>query len=172
MSDAEDKSIDLQLESYRLLVGLVQAEEQLLWSRNQVFLVINGAMVTALGLVRPSSNIPLSISSALISNELYIAICIVGALMNFLWLTMIFRSEAFYNHWFEQLKYLEREYLDPIKIFQYADDYFSKGEITLGNQTFRLPREAKFVKIYKALVITSLGFLMVWIILAGSRIIS
>lgn len=161
-------SSDLPLEAYKMLAEIMQSEEKLLWDRNQVFLIINGAMITALGLIRPAQAAP-AVGQTLnvgAPKEFFLAICVIGALVSFLWLTTILRSEAFYNHWFEQLKYLERQYLAPIQTFQLADDYFAKGEITLGTEKFKLPREAKIIRIYQALVITAAGFLVTWVILA------
>lgn len=159
---------DLPLEAYKMVADMIQSEEKLLWDRSQAFLVINAAMVTALGLIRRAQDSTAVAATVNVSrpNEFFLALCVIGALASFLWLTTIFRSEAFYNHWFEQLKFLERQYLDPIKTFQLADDYFTKGEITLGSEKFKLPREAKIIKIYHALLITSVGFLATWVLVA------
>lgn len=154
---------DLPLEAYKMLAEILGAEEKLLWDRNSVFLVINAAMVTALGLIRAAQGPSAAAQSVNIG---FFALCIIGALACLLWLTTIFRSEAFYNLWYEQLKFLEKEYLDPIKTFQLADDYFERGEIELGGKKFKLPRTANIIHIYQALMVTSLGFLATWIILA------
>jgi hypothetical protein len=156
------KSSELPLEAYKLLVGLIEHEEQMLWSRNQAFLVINGAMITALGVIRPSQ----SPSPTVTPKEFYLAFCAVSVLANLLWLLIILRSEAFYNYWAEQIKYLEGKYLAPINTFQLGDEYFSKGEVMLGNEKLKLPRGARVLRIYQTLSIVSLGFLAIWVVLA------
>lgn len=154
---------DLPLEAYKMLANIIQSEEKLLWDRNSAFLTINAAMVTALGLIRVTEG-PGAQEQAF--NLGFFALCVIGALECFLWLTTIFRSEAFYNLWYEQLKYLEREHLDPVKTFQLADDYFTKGEIELAGEKLRLPRTAKIMRIYRALAVIPVAFLATWIILA------
>lgn len=156
---------DLPLEAYKMLGGMIQSEEKLLWERTQVFLAINGAMVTALEFIRPATGSAGEGQAANTgtSKEFLLAVCIVGAIASLLWIFTILRSEAFYNHWFEQLKYLERQYLDPIKTFQFADDFFRKGEVMLGTQKLTLPLAVKVIRIYQALLIASVISLAIWI---------
>jgi hypothetical protein len=170
MSLSLPHSYELPLEVYKLLVALFEHEEQMSWNRTQAFMVINGVMITALGVIRPTqsttTNVPLPTSMTSTPKELFVAICVIGALISFLWFTTILRSEAFYNHWIDQLKYIEKEYLAPIKTFQLADDYFAKGEVVLGEEKFKLPKVAKVIHIYQVLVLTSVSFLIIWSVLA------
>ncbi len=159
MSAPQPSAVDLPLEGYKILVTLLTQEESLLWSRSQAFLVINGGMVTILGLIfqRSVPGIPKPVP---------LAICLVGVITCALWFVIIRRSEAFYDHWYDQLEYLEKQYLKPLAIFQYADQFFAKGRIKLGDEEFTLDTLARQMRIYVATLITSVIFLITWAILA------
>ena len=152
----------LQLEAYKLLVGMAQQEETFFWRRSEFFIVINGGLFSALGLILPkdgtSGNHPL--------NFVPVTICVVGVVLCLLWLFTAARGEAFFNLWNEQLKYLEQTYLSPIKIYRNADKYFIKGRIKLGKEEFKLNFLARWIKITHALEISSVIFSLVWVVLA------
>jgi len=154
---------ELALEAYKLLVGLLQTEEQILWTRNQAFLAINGAMLAVLGFLQPGANSPtkaLNISPGAI----LLAICFTGLILSLLWFFTILRSKAFYDHWFEHLRSLEAQHLAPIAIFERAETYFTTHRITFAKGTFRLPWLAR-LRIYLALEITSLAIAATWLLL-------
>ncbi len=156
----QPKEYELPLEAYKLLVSQLQQEESLSWRRIEVFLVVNGGLIGILGLLRsPGITTPTL-------KPISLAICVFGFVMCFLWLIIVRRSEAFYNHWYEQLKFLEKKYLAPINIFQVADEYFAKGRIKLGQEQFKLDFLSRLIRIYHALIVALLIFMVVWLILA------
>lgn len=153
----------LPLEAYKLLVGMLQQEEMFLWRRSEFFIVINGALYSALGLILPKGDMSGPFSLQLIP----IIICAVGVVLCLLWLFTTARGEAFFNYWQEHLKYLEHDFLSPIRIFQGADEYFLNRSITLGKEgnELKLPFLARLLKITCALEISSSIFGVVWLIL-------
>ncbi len=162
MSANLSKDTELALEAYKLLVNIVLQEEKMVWDRTQTFLIINGALVTAVSILRGviGTNEPAP------PKEIYYVVCIVGFWLGCLWLSVVLRSKAFYDHWFEQLRYLETTHLSPINIYNFAEDYFVQGKLTLGKTTFLLPRRAKLIPIYTALAFTSVLFILIWVAIA------
>ena len=158
---------NLALEGYKILVGMLNHEEDLFWTRNQAFLVINGALVTILGLIAPGGKVSLGSPK-----PIELTICLIGILICGLWFMTIRRSEAFYNIWYEQLKYLEKQYLKPLAIFQNAEEFFAQGRIKLGEQELRLDALAKESRIYLATVAAASILLVTWALLALSILLS
>ncbi len=150
------------LETYKLLTDLLQHEEDLFWRRNEVFLVINGGMITLLGLILPRQVVAVAPAVKVIS----LAICTVGVIMCLLWLIVIKRGEAFYNYWYEQLDFLETQYHAPVNIFLIADEYFKKGRIKIGDVELKLGFLSRRMRIFQALMVASLIFIVVWLSLA------
>jgi hypothetical protein len=152
----------LPLEAYKLLVGLLQQEETFIWRRSEFFIVVNGALFSALGLILPKDDMSGPFSLRLVP----IVICAVGVILCLLWLFTTARGEAFFNYWEEHLKYLEHDFLSPISIFQDVDKYFSKKRIKLGKaKPLKLPFLARLLKITRALEVSSSIFGVVWLIL-------
>jgi hypothetical protein len=162
MSTQPPREYELPLEAYRLLAKLLQHEEALFWRRNDVFLALNGGLVVVLGLIRPPQAETVNPTPKILTYM----ICSIGLVMCFLWLTTVRRSEAFYNHWYEQLKFLEKQYLAPISVFQIADEYFAKGRIKLGEEEFKLDFLSRQMRIYHALIGAPLVFLVAWLSLS------
>ena len=164
MSNQQTDPCKLPLEAYKLLVSQLQQEDSLSWKRIEIFLIVNGGLIGILGLGRSSGVVTPPIQG--ISLAISLAICVIGFFMCFLWLVIVKRSEAFYEHWYEQLKFLEKEYLTPINIFQVADDYFTNGKIKLGQVEFKLDRVSRLIHIYHALIVAVIIFMLVWLALA------
>jgi len=159
MPSTLSKAQQLQLEAYRILTGLLQNDDNLFWRRTDILLAINGGMLTAIGLMAKLQNAATSLRAVLV------AVCFVGVIVCVFWLFIARRSEAFYNHWYEQLKFLERKYLAPMKIFQIADEFFSKGRVKLGSEEFKLGFLARTVHMFVAMQILSVVFSFVWALL-------
>lgn len=145
----------LPLEAYKILAELLRHDDNLFWRRNEVMLVINGGMLTVLGWFLRSSS----------SKAISLAICVIGFVMSILWLLIVKRSEAFYNHWYEQLKFLEKHYLAPVNIFQIADQYFATGQIKLGEETFKLDFLSRRMRMFQAMQVASLVLAIIWLAL-------
>jgi hypothetical protein len=156
MSSSEPKSQELQVEAYKILVSQLQNDDNLFWRRNDVLIAINGGMLTVIGLMLSSRMITPSLTAV------SIAICAIGVVVCVLWLLIAKRSEAFYNHWYEQLKFIERQYLTPVRIFQIADEYFSKGYIILGKEHFKLDFLSRSLHMFTAMQILAVIFSIVW----------
>jgi hypothetical protein len=123
--------------------------------------VINGALFSVLGLLLPKNNPSGIFSQPLVPT----IICGVGVVLCLLWLFTTARGEAFFNYWQEYLKYLEKDFLSPVSIFQDADKYFLKWSIELGERKLNLGFLPRLLKITRVLEISSLIFAAVWLVL-------
>lgn len=150
------------MEAYKILVDLLKHDENLFWKRNDFMVAINGGLLTILGLLQ-SAKAPMSSNLKSVS----LAMCLMGCLINILWLFVAKRSEAFYNHWYEQLELLERQHLNLINIFRTADEYFATGRIVLGTKLFELDFSSRFVRMFKVVQILTLIMAIVWFTLTG-----
>jgi hypothetical protein len=150
----------LSLEAYKILVDLLKKDDTLFWQQNSIFLAINGGLMTLLGAIQPKdSNIIIPVMMIAIS----FLICLLAAVICIMWFLISNRFIAFYDHWFEQIKYLEKEYLKPIQVFTWADEYFTgRKELTLGEKYFKLDRVSKFIKISSAIKCLSLTLGTAW----------
>ena len=148
---------DLHMEAYKILVSMLQKDDELFWKRNDVLIAINGGLLTIVGFLQSSDNVE---SLKAIS----CAICLIGFASCVFWFLIAKRGVAFYDHWYEQLKYIENQYLNPIQIFNTADLYFEKGYIKLGNKELSLNRWAR-LKMFSAMQFLALFFCVVWICL-------
>jgi len=117
-------------------------------------------MLTVIGIMNSSGA-----ASNIKAKAISIAICGMGVLVCFFWFLIARRSEAFYNHWYEQLKFLEKQYLEPVKTFQIADEFFSKGHITLGETFFRLDVFMRMLRMFTIMQFLALMFSLVWLAL-------
>ena len=163
MPDQITKECGSPIEAYKVIVSLLQHEETIFWRRIEILLVFNAGLIAILGLIRPFQDV----TTAQTSRVLPLLVCCIGAVICLLWIIIIKRSEAFYNHWYEQAKFWEKEYLSPINVFRIADEYFERGVIKLGDEEFRLDFVAKRMHIYHALIAIPLVFLAAWIGLIG-----
>ena len=150
---------ELQLEAYKILVSMLQKDDELFWKRNDVLIAINGGLLTVVGLMQKTNCANILPSLRAIS----IAICIIGVAVCFFWFLIGKRGEAFYNHWHEQLTYLEKQYLNPIQIFNFSEAFFIKGSVKLGETYFKIDRLSGFVKMFSAMQILSTIISIVWI---------
>jgi hypothetical protein len=164
VADSPSRSEFTAENGYKELIGLLKAEETLFWSRNQTFLMINAGLVAVVGLTFPKGLATAGAVNALLA----IAACLVGAGMSALWFLVACRSQAFYDHWYEQLKYYEQQRLTGVEIFQMADSYFDGEKITLGGKDFQLTGWSKRLRIFKASQMTAVLLLLIWVILLGS----
>lgn len=155
------------IEGFKQLCDLLRHEESLFWKRIETFLLISTGLVGILGLFGKASQSVLSsvqnVQPAHSGSIFGIIICIIGITMCLFWLIVVRRSEAFYNHWYEQLMFIEDQYLAPLRVFNTADEYFEKGIIELGNKTLELDRLSKIARIYHVMVGIPVVFLLVWI---------
>jgi len=149
----------LQLEAYKILVDILQNEDNLFWRRNEILIAINGGMLTVIGLMLTSQNATIALYTKVIS----IAICVIGVAVCVFWFQIAKRSEAFYNHWYEQLEFLETQYLAPVQIFSLADKYFSKGHVRIGKKDFKLDVVSSLMRMFTALQVLALIFSIVWL---------
>lgn len=121
-------------------------------------------MVALFGLIQPSQASAISSSPRVVS----FAISAIGVVTSLLWLIITNRGKAFYSHWYEQLNFLEKQYLAPINIFRTADEYFAKGRIKIGDQEFVLDRLSRGIPIFLAVKVVTTLFIIIWITLLVS----
>jgi hypothetical protein len=165
MTELKDREV--YMEEYKILVNILLQDEILFWRRSEVFIVINGGLLTILGLLRPKEVLT---NSSL--NSIPAVISIVGVLLCLLWFFIVKRSEAFYDHWYEHLKYLEKTYLQPMDIYTTADEYFTNRKIKFGDKTIKLDFISSRMRMTQALQIASLIFAAIWIVMGIYIILS
>jgi hypothetical protein len=167
MSDTEvkdqkkDNDQNLHLEAYKILVNMLNKDDNLSWQQNGILIAINGGLLTALGSIQPKDP-EITIQSI---NVISLVICVLGAAVCSFWHLIANRIESFYNHWYEQLKYLEKTELKSIQVFTIADNFFEKKEMRLGDTTFKLRFMSRLVKIFTVIQILSVLLIGVWIFL-------
>jgi hypothetical protein len=146
------------LEAYKQLAELLRHEEALFWKRMETFLLISSGLIAAVGLVWPSKEVggrpPLFLG---------VAVSVIGMAICLGWLVVVARSEAFYNHWYEQIVHLEKTYIQPADVFQKADKYFADGKITIGEKEFTLGRIASIAHIYHVMFAAPIVFFILWL---------
>jgi hypothetical protein len=158
MDTSSTKPQELQVEAYKILVSMLQNDDNLFWRRSDVLIAINGGMLIVLGLMRSFETAGATESLKAFS----FAICVIGVSVCILWYLIAKRSEAFYDHWHEQLKLLEDEHLAPVHIFSLADQFFAKHCVQLGNASFKLGRLAGLLRMTTAMQILAAIFSVVW----------
>ena len=149
---------ELQLEAYKILVSMLQKDDELFWKRNDVLIAINGGLITVVGFLLKSDSFG-------IINTISAAICLMGIAACIFWFLIAKRGVAFYDHWYEQLKDLEIRFLKPINIFNTADDFFETGQTILGERIFKLNKWARLIRMFTAMQYLSIIFGMIWIFL-------
>ncbi len=149
----------LHLEAYKILVGMLQHDDEQFWRRTDILMALNGALLTVVNLTRPAQSAPAATSWKAVS----LAICVVGVVVCAFWFLISKRGEAFYNHWYDQLEFLETHYLSPIQVFRTADDFFSKGTVKLGDEKLELDRLSRSIKIFAAIQALSGIIVLVWV---------
>jgi hypothetical protein len=159
------------IEGYKQLADLLRHEEALFWKRTETFLVISAGLIGILGLFWPSeTQAALSASMGPPPSFFGFVICAVGVIMCLFWLVVVRRSEAFYNHWYEQLKFLEKQYLAPLSVFQTADQFFAEGHVKLGDAEFKLDPVSRLGRVYQVMIGAPLVFLVAWLTILCSLI--
>lgn len=152
---------NLHLEAYKILVEMLKKDDNLSWQQNGILIAINGGLLTALGSIQPKDP-SITIQSI---NLISLIICALGVVVCFFWHLIANRIESFYNHWFEQLKYLEKTELPSIKIFRIADKFFEDKQIKLGETTFKLRLMSRIIKMFTIIQILTVILMVTWIFL-------
>lgn len=157
----KEDDVKLHLEAYKVLVDMLKKDDILSWQQNGILIAINGGLLTALGSIQPKDPAVIILSINVISS----VICILGVVICCFWCLIANRMESFYNHWYEQLKHLEQNYLKNIQVFTIADNFFEKKQITLGGQIFKLRFLSGLVKMFTVIQFLTIVFIIVWIFL-------
>ena len=158
---------DNMIEGYKQLCELLRHEESIFWKRIETFLLISTGLVGILGFFGKESQAILTpvqnVQPAYSGCAFGVIVSVIGIMLCLFWLIVVRRSEAFYNHWYEQLIFIENKYLGPLRVFNTADEYFEKGMIKLGNKELRLDRLSRIARIYHVMVGIPVMFLVVWV---------
>lgn len=167
MTSQSPNESDNIIESFKQLCDFLRHEESIFWKRIETFLLISTGLIGILGffgrvsqpVLAPVQNVQPANSGCVFG----IIICVIGIMLCLFWLIVVRRSEAFYNHWYEQLIFIEDNYLSPLRVFNLADEYFEKGIIKLGDKELKLDRVSRIARIYHVMVGIPVMFLFVWI---------
>jgi hypothetical protein len=151
----------VQLEAYKILVNMLNKEDTLSWQQNGILFAINGGLLTALGSIQPKT-----LNTEIVSlNIISVMICLLGVLICIFWHLIANRIESFYNHWYEQLKYLEKTEIESLKIFTIADKFFDEKRINLGEKYFKLRFLSGIIHIFTVIQILTVILIIIWVIL-------
>lgn len=93
------------IELYKMVVSLRNYEGTLLWTRNQIFLIVNSISMLFQAFVLKSD-----MRNDVESMAMGAAITIVGIIVSLTWIFSIQRSEVYDSYWSATLKKLENEH--------------------------------------------------------------
>jgi hypothetical protein len=143
-------------ETYKILIGQLQFEGNLIWTRNQVFLILNSVIIAIL-----------SVSDEVKTNTpIILATSFVGVVLCLLWLFTVERSRVYYQYWVTQARALEDRLQSSTMIFETLHQANAGQAVQIGRQIFRMSAIARFASISRITRLVALAFIVVWIGLA------
>ncbi len=151
---------DLPLEAYKITADMLKKDDNLTWQQNSLMIALNGGLLTVIGILQPKDT---QITHSVI--VITLCLCLMGVVISAFWFLITNRIESFYNHWCEHLIYLEKKYLDPVRVFTIANEFFEKKRIVLDDVTYELRFFSRIVKIFTAIKVLAIIFVIIWILM-------
>jgi hypothetical protein len=143
-------------ETYKILIGQLQFEGNLIWTRNQVFLILNSAIIAILSVSdQVKSNVPVIFAASF-----------VGVVLCLLWLFTVERSRVYYQYWVTQTRALEDHLQSSTMIFETLHQANAGQVVKIGKHIFRMSALARFASISRITRLVAFAFIVVWIGLA------
>jgi hypothetical protein len=146
-------------EIYKMLIGQLQYEGNLIWTRHQVFIVLNSIIFTAVSLSGRSETFGTDILIVYAASAFGMSLCV-------LWFLTAKRSEAYYRYWISQTREVEAKIKSSIPVFVDLHRAHKGESVNIGNETFRFTRIERFASIGKISRWVAIAFFIIWIGLA------
>ena len=146
-------------ETYHMLIGQLQFEGKLIWTRHQVFIVLNSAILAGISLGnRPgASNVDIRIVYA--ASAFGVILCI-------LWFLTAMRSEVYYRYWISQARAVERQMPSSVPVFRDLHRAHRGETVKIGDEVFRFKPIEQFASIGRISRLVAVAFFVIWIGLA------
>jgi hypothetical protein len=146
-------------EIYHMLIGQLQFEGKLIWTRHQVFFVLNSAIFAGLSL----SNRP---GVTGIDVRIVYAASVFGVVLCVLWFLTAIRSQVYYRYWITQTRAIENRMNSSSTVFR--DLYRAHlGEVVkIGDEEFSFKPIERFASISRISRFVAVAFTVIWIGLA------
>ncbi len=150
-----------RLEGYKTLVELLKYEGEMLWTRTQVFLTINGAVLALLSWIWTFN--------VWASKLITLGLSIISVLLNWIWILTLRRAAIYSNYWNLQVRSLEGQ-LPPLSIYRTLDKLRQGEEISLEIRKIGNTKETDIVsvrwskraRVHKLLEIVAWLFVVGW----------
>lgn len=117
-----NKKEEISLEEYKLIVKMNIYEGEVYWSRFNVFLAVNSALLAVIVLVlRGNSDINAGITSSL--RTFISMVSVGGSVVSLVWLFSSLRAHEFYRYWIDRGKEIENT-LKHAKLYKRMEKHF------------------------------------------------
>jgi hypothetical protein len=156
----ENSNKDLS-DAYHMLIGQLQFEGNLIWTRHQVFIVLNSVIFAGLSL----SNRP---GVTGIDIRIVYAASLFGTILCILWFLTAIRSQVFYRYWITQTRAVEKRLNTNTNIFRdlHLAHLGQVVEIGEDKEKFSFKPIERFASISRISRFVALAFMIIWIGLA------
>lgn len=158
----DGKSPDENLfDAYHILIQQLQFEGNLIWTRHQVFIVLNSVIFAGLSL----SNRP---GVPGIDIRIIYAVSLFGTILCVLWFLTALRSQVIYRYWITQTRAIERRLDTDTNIFRdlHLAHLGQVVEIGIDKEKFSFKPIERFASISRISRFVALAFMVIWIGLA------
>jgi hypothetical protein len=117
----------------------------------------------------PSASLPKGLGVILV------VVCLMGALLCFLWTVLIRRSQAMNDYLVAHMKHLENNHLSAIEIMRKYDLLFERDggrwgpmkPVKFCQEEVRLSRWGSLIRIFQAWIVVATAFIILWIVFAA-----
>jgi hypothetical protein len=159
----DTKNLDQEhlLETYHMLIGQLQFEGNLIWTRHQVFIILNSAIFAGLSL----SNRP---GTSDVDIRIVYAASLFGIVLCILWFLTAIRSEVYYRYWITQARDVEGQMNASIPILHNLHLAHRGEAVEIGNDVFVFRRIERFASISRISRLVAIAFFVIWVGLAAA----
>jgi len=147
------------LETYHMLIEQLRFEGELIWTRHQVFIVLNSVIFAGISL----SNRP-NISS--IDIRIVYAAATFGVILCVLWFLTTLRSQVYYRYWISQARAVESQMTTSLPVLRDLHLAHQGKEVDIGGEKFRFNPIERFASISRISRLVAIAFFAIWVGLA------
>jgi hypothetical protein len=110
------ESLELALKRFSILSGLVQYEGSVLWSRSQLYLVANAALLGFISTRLPSVDL-----GGILWAQIYtvLGVSLGGLSLAVFWMQSLKSSDHYLDHWLEVAREIEPDAFKDTEVFKY-----------------------------------------------------
>jgi hypothetical protein len=146
-------------ETYHMLIGQLQFEGKLIWTRHQVFIVLNSAILAGISLSNPPAASSPDIRIIYAASTFGIILCI-------LWFLTAMRSEVYYRYWISQARVVEGQMTSSVPVLRDLHRAHCGEPVKIGDEVFRFKPVERFASIGRISRLVAIAFFIIWIGLA------